>query len=775
MRTKISTITLLFEILSILVPSVVIGESPWPMYMHDAKRTRQSTYSGPEEYNLKWIFDGADGFLVLGADGTIYARKTVPTELYAINPDGTFGWSYKVNFYQPPSVGPEGTLYVPNHGGHYLYALNPDGSRKWTFYTPKYIDCSPALADDGTIYLGTDDDVLHALNPDGSLKWTFYFQESGAAAKYPSLAGDGTIYMSNYPSKFYAINSNGTLRWSLDITAAGIGVVGPSETIYVCGGTPWQKDLYALNPDGTTKWIKAFGDRLRVLGVSRHESVYVGNIYASQSTILAVNEEGGLNWDYTTEGSIVNTAIDAEGRIYFVANYPYAEPYGIISCITPTGSTLWTATLDDAGLFDVVIGRNETIYVSSSGNKIYAIGGEEPPEEPPGGPADVWKSAHPENYRVSDRENTYDIKYIVIHTTEGTYQNTIDWFGKAHDPDPPTSAHYVINKEGTEITQMVLDKDIAYHAGNWGYNTLSIGIEHEGYANDPDWIFSQNMYEKSASLVRWLCDQYDIPQDRAHIIEHSRIVSTRFDPGRYWDWNYYMDLIRGTKGITVKVYSPVDIVIVDPDGLSISKESNGIVDALYIEADFDGDGEYDDEINIAERKKGDYSITIIAEPDALSTETFTLEVTAEQITEILAENVTIDDIPTQSYIIRSTATDIMPIIPATINFDPDTLNLKSEGEWITVYIELPVGHGYDVSDINVGRTFLEGLLEVKHSDIQDSVLMVKFDMQDLIIFLEFVIGVIPPEEIPMTVTGELKDGRRFEGGDTVRVIEGGNK
>lgn len=322
---------------------------------------------------------------------------------------------------------------------------------------------------------------------------------------------------------------------------------------------------------------------------------------------------------------------------------------------------------------------------------------------------------------------------------------------------------------------MVLDKDVAYHAGNWEYNTLSIGIEHEGYANDPDWVFSEEMYEKSASLVRWLCDQYDIPKDRAHIIGHNQVLSTKSDPGRYWNWNYYMDLIRGTKGITITCYSPVNIVIVDPDGLIVSKEFNEIPDAVYIEAAFDGDGTWDDQVNIAERKEGDYSITIKPQPNALPTETYTLEVSAEEITEVLARDVAINDIPAQPYIIRSTEDEIMTIIPATIDFDPDTLNLKGESKWVTVYIELPTGHGYDVSDINLGRTFLEGLLEVQHSDVQDGVLMVKFDRQDLIIFLESVVGIIPPDDVPLTVTGELKDGRRFEGSDIVRVIKEGGK
>lgn len=46
----------------------------------------------------------------------------------------------------------------------------------------------------------------------------------------------------------------------------------------------------------------------------------------------------------------------------------------------------------------------------------------------------------------------------------------------------------------------------------------------------------------------------------------------------------------------------------------------------------------------------------------------------------------------------------LPSIEATVDVDPDTLNLKSNGEWISAYIELP--SGYDVGNIDVGSIVL---------------------------------------------------------------------
>jgi hypothetical protein len=111
----------------------------------------------------------------------------------------------------------------------------------------------------------------------------------------------------------------------------------------------------------------------------------------------------------------------------------------------------------------------------------------------------------------------------------------------------------------------------------------------------------------------------------------------------------------------------------------------------------------------------------------------------------------------------------------TIDFDPDTLNLKSKGKWATMYIELP--EGYDVSNIDISTVMLNKQVhaETHPTDIgdydNDGVvdLMVKFDRSAVQEILE--VG----EEVEITVAGELIDGTPFEGSDNIRVIEKGGK
>jgi hypothetical protein len=70
-------------------------------------------------------------------------------------------------------------------------------------------------------------------------------------------------------------------------------------------------------------------------------------------------------------------------------------------------------------------------------------------------------------------------------------------------------------------------------------------------------------------------------------------------------------------------------------------------------------------------------------------------------------------------------------IKASVDVDPDTLNLmKHEGQ-VTVYVELP---GYDITDINVTtvRLWVDATgLQAIRSDFQDNRLMLKFDASDL--------------------------------------------
>lgn len=76
----------------------------------------------------------------------------------------------------------------------------------------------------------------------------------------------------------------------------------------------------------------------------------------------------------------------------------------------------------------------------------------------------------------------YPLDYVVIHVTQESYSKTVSIF---QNPQKMVSAHYLVRSADGHVAQCVRERDVAWHAGNWDYNTRSIGIEHEGWVDQP--------------------------------------------------------------------------------------------------------------------------------------------------------------------------------------------------------------------------------------------------------------------------------------------------
>lgn len=156
-------------------------------------------------------------------------------------------------------------------------------------------------------------------------------------------------------------------------------------------------------------------------------------------------------------------------------------------------------------------------------------------------PPTHWIPASTSNYRVSSRPTSYPVDFVVIHVTQETFQDAMRIF---QDPAKQVSAHYMVASADGYIGQFVREKDVAWHAGNRDYNNRSIGIEHEGWVDKPEY-FTDELYASSAALTAAICDRYGVPRTRAHIIGHIEVPgSTHTDPGEYWDWDRYIDLVK---------------------------------------------------------------------------------------------------------------------------------------------------------------------------------------------------------------------------------------
>jgi hypothetical protein len=127
--------------------------------------------------------------------------------------------------------------------------------------------------------------------------------------------------------------------------------------------------------------------------------------------------------------------------------------------------------------------------------------------------------AHPSNF-LKGRDGK-QVALIVIHATQGSLQSAANWFA---NPKSRVSAHYGIGKEG-QIEQYVDEADTAFHAGGWGVNQTSIGIEFEDVLDGKEPTSAQ--YVTGGALVADILKRYNLKPSEQTIRPHRDFRATK--------------------------------------------------------------------------------------------------------------------------------------------------------------------------------------------------------------------------------------------------------
>ena len=153
----------------------------------------------------------------------------------------------------------------------------------------------------------------------------------------------------------------GEIEWSLDsIFIVNSISVGADSSIYVSTAL----GLYALKPDGQTKWFFEFPNGG---GISYSTPLVAadGTIYCSSNGITqnfyAVNANGTLKWqvnDINLKMNAINIGLD--GTLYFI------QSGGILTALSKYGKILWTYS--DSRFYG---GDNSGLSISPDGKTLY--------------------------------------------------------------------------------------------------------------------------------------------------------------------------------------------------------------------------------------------------------------------------------------------------------------------------------------------------------------------------------------------------------------------
>ena len=123
-----------------------------------------------------------------------------------------------------------------------------------------------------------------------------------------------------------------------------------------------------------------------------------------------------------------------------------------------------------------------------------------------------------------------------------------------------------------------------------------------------------------------------------------------------------------------------------------------------------------------------------------------------------------EGVPGMTDVIDSANIDV--ILTAGIRITPRTLNLKSRGRWISCKVWLP--EDVQAADIDVDSILLEDTVGPAWAKLieDDQILLSKFLRAEVQEILE-------PGMVELILTGELVDGTKFVGSDTIKVIKRG--
>lgn len=324
------------------------ANSMWPMYRKNAKHNANA--GGVFGDMLAHYAVGkVRGSPAIADDGTVYFGGY--QWLYSLTPDRKLHHASSGNILSAPVIDRDGTVYVAadyvGDIGSEIMAYDRDLKLLWEAnvagpenHGENVRYSSPALAADGTIYLGTADGWFYAFNRARGAQWgwskqftklsvgTLNLGERVSIGASPAIAADGTIYIgvetpgaSDFSNHhLFALDPTGRILWQSPFARinsfSSSPAIGLNGTIHIAD----NYGLTAFRKDGTIIWTKVFGGwkgTSPIIGPD--ETVYLTAPSQVSALDPASGEERWRSFPLEASTYYSTPALGADGVLYFAA------------------------------------------------------------------------------------------------------------------------------------------------------------------------------------------------------------------------------------------------------------------------------------------------------------------------------------------------------------------------------------------------------------------------------------------------------------------------
>ncbi|OUO84333.1 PQQ-binding-like beta-propeller repeat protein [Bacteroides sp. An269] len=228
-----------------------------------------------------------------------------------------------------------------SRGDYNIAVLNNNGEEQWTYKAGDVVRSTPAVADDGTFYIGSYDDNLYAFKSESSTILGTYDTNDNVKYTSPAVDMDGTVYYGGDNQKLCALSAVSMSElWSAD---CGGDIQSPvvigDDAVYVCNNS--GKMLAFAKADGSKLWEIEYGASCTAApALGEDGTIYMCGNTSDGGIVMAVNAADGIvKWQSPSVSKYDNSgiALDLSGRLYV------GDSDGVMTCYSQSnGDMVWT-------------------------------------------------------------------------------------------------------------------------------------------------------------------------------------------------------------------------------------------------------------------------------------------------------------------------------------------------------------------------------------------------------------------------------------------------